>query len=246
MIKLLKPRTQVRVTRRWLRRVGLVFLFSCFLVLIFYLLFKSNLFTIRNVNCWVQDKTSLADEKRWCDAVERDLLGQRILYPKIQAAASQIGHRFLPVGEVKITRKYPQTVLVQISERKPLAKVGPPGGQEFLVDDEGAVFSQVTPETENLRKITLELEDGASVGQTISSDIVFLIRLEEPKIASIKYIDQGGIEVQAGENLTILFSRQKSIEAQIRSLQMIVKKYKIEGKQLQQVDLRYEQPVVRY
>jgi len=221
-------------------------LFSCFFAVVFYLIFKSDFFTVKNVNCWVQDKTSLADEKRWCETVKREVLGQKVLSLKQQAIADEIRQKFLPVGGVTIKRKYPQTVLVQISERKPIAKVCPPGGREFLVDEEGVIFSEVTPETKDLKKVSLELGLELSLSQTLNEDIVFLILLKNPQIESIKYIGQEGIEVRAEENLAILFSRKKNLEAQARSLQMIVQKYKIEGKDLKQVDLRYERAVVKY
>ena len=173
-------------------------------------------------------------------------LGQRIFLLKQQAIASEIRQKFLPVGGVSVKRKYPQTVLVQISERKPIAKVSQLSGREFLVDEEGVIFSEVTPETKDLKKVSLELGLELTLGQTLGEDIAFLTLLDDPQIKSIKYIGQEGIEVQAEEDLIILFSRQKNLEAQARSLQMIVQKYKIEGKDLKQVDLRYEQSVVRY
>ena len=254
MVKLLvtnrfiTPKTQVRVARRWFRRVGIVFLFFCFLAALFHLVFKSDYFVVKNINCWVQDKTSLADEKRWCEQARRELIGQRILFLSLKSEPVEgvLRSRFLPIGNVAVKRKLPQTVLVQINERKPIAKVCPPGGREFLVDEEGATFSEVTPETKDLKKVSLELGLELALGQRLGEDVIFLILLEDPQVRSIKYIGQEGIEVQAEENLAILFSREKNLEAQARSLQMIVQKYKIEGKELKQVDLRYEQPVVKY
>ncbi len=243
MVKLLI--TRKRVTPK-IRVVGIVFLFSCFLVFLFFLLFKSDLLTIKHVNCQVKDKTSLADEKRWCEAAERLLLDQRIFLFNLGAVVGELERKFLPIGEVVVTRKLPQTVVVQVVERKPIAKVCQPGGREFLLDDEGVIFSHLTPETQNLKKVILELGSDLAIGQTVSPEIVFLILVEEPKFKSLKYIGQEGIETRTEESLTVLFSRQKDIGKQIRSLQTIGQKYRIEGKALKQVDLRYKQPVVRY
>ena len=245
LVVMVKLVTRKRVTPK-IRAAGIVFLFFCFLVAIFYLLFKSDFLIIKNVNCWVQDKTSLADEKRWCEEAERLLLEKRMVYSNLTTVVVSLEHKFLPVGEVVVKKKYPQTVLVQISERKPLAKVCQLSGWEFLVDKEGVIFSEITPETEDLKKVILELGLELTLGQTLNKDVVFLIILEDPQIKSIKYIGQEGMEVQTEENLVVLFSRQKNLENQVRSLQMIVKKYRIEGKGLKSVDLRYDQPVVRY
>ena len=188
----------------------------------------------------------MADEKRWCEQAERTLLGQRMFLSHLTTVVDELEQKFLPVGKVVVKRKYPRTVLVQINERKPIAKVGSSSGREFLVDEKGVIFSEITPETKGLKKVSLELGLELTLGQTLNKDVVFLILLEDPRVRSIKYVGQKGIEVQAEEALKILFSREKNLEAQIRSLQMIVKKYRIEGKDLKQVDLRYSQPIVKY
>lgn len=244
MVKLVKPK--VRVFRRWFKKLLVAFLAFGFLVGIFYLVFKSDFLVIKHINCQVKDKTSIADEKRWCEAVKREVLGQRIFLLKRQAIASEIKRKFLPVGEVVFKKKYPQTVLVQIVERKPMARICPPGGLEFLIDKEGVVYSEVQSEFQGLRVVTLELGTELALGQKIDDDAVSLILLEEPQVSSIKYSAQQGIEVKSDEQLKIYFSREKNLESQIRSLQLILKKYKIEGKDLKQVDLRFDHPVVRY
>ncbi len=212
----------------------------------FYLVFKSDFFIIKKVNCQVKDKTSVADEKRWCEQAKRSAIGQRIFLLKEQAIAGEIRKKFLPVGDVVFKKKYSQTVVVQISERKPIAKISRPGGLEFLVDKEGVIYSEVQPEWQGLKTVVLELGSELALGQTIDANIVLLILLEEPWVSSVKFAGQTGIEVKGDEELTIFFSREKDLAGQIRSLQTVLQKYKIEGKSLKQVDLRYEQPVVRY
>jgi len=246
MVKLLKPKTQVRIARRWFKRIGIVLLLSCSLATVFYLLFKSDFLVIKNVNCWVQDKTSLADEKRWCEEAERLLLGKRMVGSNLTTVVVNLEHKFLPIGEVVVKKKYPQTVLVQIAERKPIAKVCPPEGREFLVDKEGVLYSEVYPEVQTLSRAVLELGMDLNLGQKLEPEIVSLLLLEEPKISLVKYIGQQGIEAKTNKQLTIFLSREKNLENQIRALQMIVQKYKIEGKDLRQIDLRFDQPIVKY
>ena len=223
-----------------------VFLFSCFLVFIFYLIFKSDYLTVKRVECRVKEKTSLADENRWCETVKREVLGQRILSLKRQAIASEIRQKFLPVGDVAITKKYPQTAIVQISERKPIAQVCPSGGLGLLVDKEGVIYAETQAEPQNLKTVSLELGFELTLGQEIGADIVSLILLEEPQISFIKSTGQEGLEVVSNAQLKIFFSRKRDLRQQIENLQKIIQKYKIEGKELSQVDLRYDQPVIKY
>ena len=243
MVKLLRPR--VRIARKWFKRIGFVFLFSCFFVVILYLVFKSDFFTIKKINCSVPDKTSLADEKRWCEEAERLLFGKRI-YSNLTTVVVNLEHKFLPVEEALIKKKYPQTVTVQIVERTPIAKVCPPGGLELLVDREGVIYAETQAESQNLKTVILELGFELTLGQAVGPDVVSLILLEEPQISFVKYTGQEGLEVKANGQLTVFLSREKILEPQLRDLQKIVQKYKIEGKDLKQVDLRYDQPVIKY
>lgn len=174
------------------------------------------------------------------------LLAQNIFRTNLHAVAYELERKFLPVGDVVIKKKYPQTVIVEISERKPIAKVSQSGGREFLLDRKGVLYSEVVPEFRGLRLVTLEFGMDLGLGQKVDANVVALILLEESPVSAIKFVEQEGIEVSAGQNLTILFSRQKSVADQIRALQTILQKYRIEGKQLKSVDLRYEQPVVKY
>ncbi len=220
-------------------------MFFCFLAIIFYLVFKSDLLVIKNVNCSVKDKTSIADEKRWCEEAERLLFGKRI-YSNLTTAVVNLEHKFLPVGEVVVKKKYPQTVTVQIVERTPIAKVCPSGGLELLVDREGVIYAETQPDSPVLKTVVLELGFELKLGQEVGPDVVSLILLEEPQISFVKYTGQEGFEVRANERLTVFLSREKSLEYQLKSLQKIVQKYKIEGKDLSHVDLRYDQPVIKY
>jgi len=246
MVKLLGTKNYLRMERRWLKRVIFASCLLSLAALIFYLVFQSNFFTIKVVNCSVKDKTSLADEKRWCGEAERLLLGQRIFRTHLDAVADEIEHKFLPVGNVVIKRKYPQTVAVEISERKPLVKVAQPGGREYLLDKEGVLYSEVVPGIGDLRLVTLELGTDLGLGQKVGAEVVALVLLEESPVQAVKLVGQEMIEVRAGDGRVIFFSRQKNLTDQIRSLQTIMQKYRIEGKQLKSVDLRYDQPVVKY
>jgi len=246
MVKLLKPKTKIRVARNRFKRMGLVFLFLCFFAFVFYLVFKSDFLTVKNVNCSVKDKTSIADEKRWCEGAERQLLGQRIFLSNLDAAAPELERKFLPVGGVTIERKLPQTVNVQIKERAPIAKVCPPGGRELLVDKEGAIYAETQPDSQNIKTVVLELGFELKLGQEVGPDVVSLILLEEPQISFVKYTGQEGLEARANGRLSIFLSREKSLKPQLEDLQRIIQKYRIEGKNLSQVDLRYDQPVIKY
>lgn len=248
MVRLLRPKVRIqrRVFRRWFKRVGIVFLFFCFFVSLFYFVFKSDFFIVKKVECGVKDKTSLADEKRWCDAVEREVLGQRIFFLREEQISGEIRERFLPVGEVAIERELPQKINIQITERRPISKICPPGGLELLVDKEGVIYAEAQPGSQGLKTVTLELGSDLAIGQKIDDGVVSLILLEEPQVSFVKYTGQGGMEIRADEKLIIFLSREKDLEGQIRALQTIVKKYKIEGKDLSRVDLRYDQPVIKY
>lgn len=173
------------------------------------------------------------------------LLGKR-MYSNLTTVVVNLEHKFLPVGEVLIKKKYPQTAIVQIRERTPIAKVCPPGGKELLVDKEGVLYAETQIDSPGLKTVVLELGFELTLGQEVGAEVVSLILLEEPQISLIKYIGQEGLEVRANGQLTVFLSRGNNLGQQIEDLQTIVRKYKIEGKGLGQVDLRYDQPVIKY
>lgn len=212
----------------------------------YYLIFKSDFLVIKKIDCRVENKTSLADEKRWCEEVERRLLGRRIFYSNRPAVADELEKKFLPVGEVSFINHYPQTVGVVIKERQPVAKVSLPGGLPFLIDREGVLYSEVVNDVKDLKSVILDLGFDLSLGQKMESSVISLIELREPVVESIKYVSSEGIEVTADPGLVILFSRKKSISSQIEVLNLMVKRYRIEGQGLKKVDLRFDKPVVVY
>lgn len=244
MVKLMKP--QIRTFRRWFKRALLVIVVLAALAGGYYLVFKSDFLIIKYIKCSVKDKTSLADEKRWCETAKRLLQGQRIFHTHLPAVAGELERKFLPVGEVSIEKNYPQTVVVTIRERKPIAKVANPGGVFYLVDDEGVVFAQVSSETAALPEVLLDLGMELSLGSSIAPDMLELIQLENTRVLRIKYVGANTIEIRSDEVPLILFSRQKEIGEQTRSLQTVLQKYKIEGKMLKKIDLRFDKVVVEY
>lgn len=53
-------------------------------------------------------------------------------------------------------------------------------------------------------------------------------------------------EMRLKNGESVIFSLEKDIDEQINSLQMILKRFKIEGRQFEKIDLRFEKPVITY
>lgn len=212
----------------------------------YYLIFKSDFFVIKKINCRVENKTSLADEKRWCEAAERNLRDRRIFRFNSTTVVDELTRKFLPVGGVNLISHYPQTVEVVIKERRPAAKVSLPEGLPFLVDQKGVLYSQAGETDVGIRLVILELNTKLSLGQQLDLAVVELILLKEPALILIRFANHESIEAESHEGTTAVFSRQKNLEDQIGVLQTVLKSYKIEGKVLKKVDLRFDKPVVIY
>jgi hypothetical protein len=149
----------------------------------------------------------------------------------------------LPVGELSFKNRYPRRVRVTINERVPVAKISSAGGRLFLIDEKGVVFSQANQE--GLREVVLDIKETISLGSRLNGTLVSIILLDEPAVQFVGEAENG-FRAQTAAGLVVFFSSRKDVSEQVRALQAILKKYNIEGKTLQKVDLRFERPVVAY
>lgn len=101
-------------------------------------------------------------------------------------------------------------------------------------------------------KLILNLDLGYKKGAIVSPlpDLSFEDKLREKllkinlKPESYFYINESDIEVGFQGNLKVIISKTKSLESQLTSLQLIVKRFRIEGRRIKKIDLRFKNPVI--
>lgn len=72
--------------------------------------------------------------------------------------------------------------------------------------------------------------------------------LESEKVFEIESINdvQNGLEVKSKNSATVVFAKDKDLSNQVRTLQTLLAKAKIENKSVKRVDFRFEKIVVQY
>jgi cell division protein FtsQ len=105
-----------------------------------WLLFAGPLFAVRSIQ--VDGLRSLpAEQVREAAGIDR---GTPLLRLDVDAAEARVA-RLPQVASVEVTRGWPDSVVITLVERVPVAIVGPPG-ERSLMDDEGVLFDLVTGE----------------------------------------------------------------------------------------------------
>lgn len=108
------------------------------LVAVIWLLFAGPLFTVRSLQ--VDGLRGLpAEQVREAAGIEQ---GTPLLRVDVDVAEARVGA--LPqIASVEVTRGWPDSVVITVVERVPVAVVGPPGARS-LIDADGVLFDLVT------------------------------------------------------------------------------------------------------
>ncbi len=120
----------------------------------------------------------------------------------------------------------------------------------YLIDNEGVVFGKGTPDL-NILKIYIfnrEIFIGRKLPGEISNVIKILDKIKTLGIQINKaWINQGTFIITSSQGVSqIIFRLEGDINIQLASLQLILDKAKIDLKELEFIDLRFDKPVVKF
>lgn len=203
------------------------------------------------------------------------ILGQNILLINESVIEKKLKEKYLCVKSVKSLRKFPNKILLEVSAREALAQIlvlknseatssaildtfskgSSPSAipqemfntaeevdKSFLVDSEGVFFSK-DPQNFNYPKVYVEDETVAvkDVLKIINKLKIFGIEIRETRAVGQKILlvnpDISGPKM--------IFALD-NIDIQLASLQLILKKAKIDQVTIEFIDLRFDKPIVRF
>ena len=134
----------------WLMILILIFFLS-----LFYFLFFSSFFQAKNIFISGAEKTSSGEIKNFVqNKLEKKILflkTKTIFLINLNQIKKEVLKNFPPVAEIKIGRKFPDVLNINLVERSPLANFCQ-AEKCFLLDKEGIIFEESEAE-ENLIKI---------------------------------------------------------------------------------------------
>jgi len=230
----------------------LTILILVFLGLFFYFLFFSPFFQVKNIFISGAEKISSGEIKNFVqNKLEKKILFLRtksIFLININEIEKEVFNNFPPAAEIKIERKFPNTLNIILREKAPLANFCQ---QErcFLLDKEGIIFEESEAE-ENLIKIfDGQKEKMPKLGeQMIGRDYlekIFKIQKffqEELKIEIEEFVFfEQRLNLKTKEGWEIYFDPREDINWQLTKLNLVLKE-KIppeKRKDLEYIELRF-------
>jgi len=229
----------------------------------FYLVCFSYFFQVKDINIsGHQEKVSFEQVKQ----VAEEKVGKKILFfpsrsiflVNFKEINDVLLKNFPQIKKINFKRKFPDTLKIQIEERKPAAILvwGEKGNETyFFIDKEGVVYEQVLNEAESkefLKIRNLFLEQEVKLGEKImeEEEISQILEIksrllnDELKILieEISLISKERWNAKTSENWEIYFNPKEDLNWQITRLKVILeKKIPLEKrKKLKYIDLRFE------
>ena len=136
-------------------------------------------------------------------------------------------------------------MVLEIKERRPLVVI-PKDNSYFFIDKEGIVFS-LEPNHDNLPFLEIDLQNlkiGSRIEMGKTKIPQILAALKQEAIRQIIVLDDQ-VQLETGQECLIILPMEASFN-KIEALQMILNRFKIEGKRLTKIDLRFEKPVISF
>lgn len=225
-----------------------VFLILLLLGTTIFLLFRSDLFLVRQIEIEGKRVFVREDDLR---STTSFFLARSIFFADASQIERRIKQEFLTVAKIRVEKRLPDRLVIEVWEREPLLKVETVGGQ-FLADSEGLIFASA-PVGLDLPVLNLS-EQKIGLGSRLEGKIIAAVLKITQVIKEMGFItltrvsvnEQGEIVIQSDLAAEVLFDADSDIEYQLSSLQAILRRVKMEGKKLTKVDLRFQRPIVVY
>lgn len=149
---------------------------------------------------------------------------------------------------VRISKKFPNTAIVETTARIPIAQFKSKGTNVYI-DEEGVIFanSEVEGNLAVINVLDLSVPFGQKVDWKVGKAIS-IIQLAHKQSINIEqiWIDDAAstflIKLVDGSQVYLPYNAD--IQAKVSSLQLIVLRFRIEGKNIAKVDFRFDKPIV--
>ena len=237
-------------------------------LILLYLFLKSGIFNIKHVDVQAS-QLGCADENQVRNSA--NLTGQNFFLINSTKVENDLKKNFFCIKSSSVSRSLPDRVKLQVFAREAVAQlvtlkekeasvsslinIATPSARQvqdfYRVDGESVVFLKDTFEL-SIPKIYI-YDPGISLGKRLGGDLIgnSLKILEKVKSLGIEIkeswiYDNFFIINSEVSKLKIIFRLNEKLDVQLASLQLIVDKAKIDLKEFEFMDLRFDKPVVRF
>jgi len=207
-----------------------------------YFLIFSSVFQIKNISVLGTEKAS-AEEIRIIISNNT----KNIFFTDLKKINVMILERYPEIANVNIKRNIPDSLSVQIEERKSVA-VFSKNEEYFFIDKEAIIFEKIL---ERPSKMLIIKSEQDSIGkeqldQILKIDSILINDLKIP-IQEIKIVSERKLNVETLEGWNIYFNLKKDLDWQIEELSILLKeKISLENREnLEYIDLRFEKIFIK-
>jgi len=206
-----------------------------------------NLTMIRVVSCLFNQEA--------CPSINnidvKDIKNQNLITVDTEKIKNNILNTNPMIGNVAFTKKYPNTLIIQLMQRNPKYVLITPE-QTFALDGEGMTMNMDSGDlTGDL--VPIESNESFALGQKIVSPTVLsamkltdLLANSGLRVRSISTLNIGDIQASLVDGLILRFSGQRDLVKQVDSIKLILNQpaSQIENKP-KEIDVRFDDPVIR-
>lgn len=232
------------ITHRTNRLLPKIVFLLCGLIIVFSLLLfkKSGFLTIKKIE--VKTDFKFQNQKK-IESFFKPYLGKSFFFNDTGKLAWEIKNQEIKIDQVKIRKEFPGKLILEIKERQPLVVILGDNSY-FFVDKEGVIFS-LELNGKDLPLLEIGLQN-PKIGSRIELERTkipqILAVLNQVKISKI-IVKDNQVQLETSEQCLIVLPMEASSN-KIEALQMILNRFKIEGKKLTKIDLRFEKPVISF
>lgn len=232
--------------KKSLAKLGYIFtLILIFSLIFFSLVFFDNYFQVKKIKI-VGSKINIFGLN--------EITGKNIIFISEEKIKEILKEKNPLINSLLIEKKYPDTLVLNITLYQPIGELIVNSGYFQLAED-GKIIAKSKKENEKITKINFYQKlnyQSYNQGEIISfkeilDGLYFLQSLIDMNIKADS-LDINGINmiVFKLENKKIIFSSEKDRELQVFQVKEIIRRFKIEGKNYKEIDLRFDKPVIRF
>lgn len=227
------------------------FLITFLTILSLYLLFRSDIFLIREIQL---EKEPV--EKNYVEYISEDMIREETVFWSsysllrfpLATEQERLQNKFTSLEYIQIKKELPDKVIVAYKERAQVAIIRASNG-DFVVDETGFIFSDAiegieAPVFEDLEHAYNLKDHLKSERVTFALDVVQ--KLDALAISSQNFtlVNIHDVSVKTKEETEILFSDLKNLDIQIATLKILLENASQKQQVLKKIDLRFERPVI--
>lgn len=239
----------VRGVRVWLKRIFTAVLVVGVLGSTYYWIFRSDVFRLNKFQVIGTAKyVNSVDLKNFLDA---NYMGENLIFLETSKVEHLLEDIFLGAQDIDVKKKWPNELIVKVTERKPLAVLyNDTYSDNYMVDQEGYVLGIVDSSAEDLPEVNYigELKIGSFVQKDlipVYTELIKAFDVSDVKVSSVSFHPRY-VSFYSEDGVKVLIDNKKDKFNALNVLSRLLHKLTLEGKSPSTIDLRYDKVVVSY